>query len=86
MIRIAAQHEKHGLVIGTLDVITLPDYAGSMFVLKVGAVFTTDKQTIQNYTLSGLVAEAERQGLSGIEPIIELPDHRPISIMGRRKE
>lgn len=69
MIQIAAQHERHGLVIGTLEVVTLPD--DIVFVLKANTMLTPDNHrfTIEQPTLSELVAEADNQGLSDIGPL-----------------
>ncbi len=75
---IKATHEIHGMLFGTIQIIELPD--DIVFVLTADDAPWGDIERktdshwarIEAPTLSELVTECERQGLSDIEPVCEL--------------
>ena len=71
--RIKATHQQYGALTGTLDIIPLSEHE-HVFALYADNVYPKPLWdiplfTIEQPTLSALVAEAERQGLSDIEPV-----------------
>ncbi len=70
---IKATHQEHGIVFGTIDILRLPD--DIVFVLHLDSAplsRTPDDYfwiIIEQPTLSELVSESERLGLSDIEPL-----------------
>ena len=77
MMIVKATHEKHGLIYGTLSVLVLSDDETVFSLLLDDASFSDTKKTspdkfwvtIEQPTLSDVVTEAARLGLSDIQPL-----------------